>query len=148
MTLSSKGDTDMKRITAIALFSIASLATSIGAVAQQGMKANIPFDFTVGNTKMPAGEYKITSPGEHEVRLQSANNASIATVVSLHSNGERVPQNELVFLKYGNRYFLHRVLSASSSAMDVDIATGKAEKEARSQEARLHTRQEVLVAAR
>ena len=138
----------MKRITAIALFSIASLATSMGAVAQQGMRANIPFDFTVGNTKMPAGEYKITSPGEQEVRLQSASNASTATVVSLHSNAEPGPQSELVFLKYGNRYFLHRVLSASNSSMDLDIATGKAEKEARSEEARLNTRQEVLVAAR
>ena len=137
----------MKRITAIALFSIASLATSIGAVAQQGMKANIPFDFTVGNTKLPAGEYRITSI-EQEVRLQSANNASMATVVSLHSNVQPGSQSELVFLKYGNRYFLHRVLSASNSSMDLDIATGKAEKEARSEEARLNTRQEVLVAAR
>jgi hypothetical protein len=137
----------MKRITAIALFSIASLATSIGAVAQQGMKANIPFDFTVGNTKMPAGEYRITSI-EQEVRLQSANNASMATVVSLHSNVQPGSQSELVFLKYGDRYFLHRVLSASNSSMDLDIATGKSEKEARSEEARLRTGQEVLVAAR
>jgi hypothetical protein len=137
----------MKRITAIALFSIASLATSIGAVAQQGMKANIPFDFTVGNTKLPAGEYSITSV-EQVVRLRSADNSSIATVVSLHSNEEPGSQSELVFLKYGNRYFLHRVLSASISSMDLDIAAGKAEKEARSQEARLHTGQEVLVAAR
>ena len=137
----------MKRITAIALFSIVSLATSIGAVAQQGMKANIPFDFTVGNTKLPAGEYSITSV-EQVVRLRSADNSSIATVVSLHSNEEPGSQSGLVFLKYGNRYFLHRVLSASISSMDLDIATGKAEKEARSQEARLHTGQEVLVAAR
>jgi hypothetical protein len=120
----------------------------MGAVAQQGMRANIPFDFTVGNTQMPAGEYKITSPGEQEVRLQSASNASTATVVSLHSNAEPGPQSELVFLKYGDRYFLHRILSASNSAMDLDIAIGKAEKEARSEEARLHTGQEILVAAR
>jgi hypothetical protein len=32
--------------------------------------------------------------------------------------------------------------------MDLDIAIGKAEKEARSEEARLHTGQEILVAAR
>ena len=132
----------MKRITAIGLF-IASLATSIGAVAQQGKKANIPFDFTVGDTKLLAGEYTITSI-EQEVRLQSANNASMATVVSLHSNVQPGSQSELVFLKYGNRYFLHRVLSASNNSMDLDIATGKADKEARSEEARLRTGQEVL----
>ena len=138
----------MKRITAIALFTITSLATSIGAAAQQGMKANIPFDFTVGNTKLPAGEYTISSPDGQVVRLRSVDNASIATVVTLHSNAEPGPQSELVFLKYGNRYFLHRVLSASNSSMDLDIATGKAEKEARNLEARLNTRQQVLVAAR
>ncbi len=138
----------MKRITAIALFSISALAASIGAVAQQGMKANIPFNFTVGNTNLPAGEYTITSPVEQVIRLRSADNASTATVVSLHSNEEPGSQSKLVFLKYGNHYFLHRVLSASCSSMDLDIATGKAEKEARSAEAKLRTGQEVLVAAR
>ena len=138
----------MKRITALALLSIASLATTIGALAQQpGMKANIPFDFTVGNTKLPAGEYIVTSPTDQVIWLRSADNSSSATAVSLHSNAEPGSQSKLVFLQYGNRYFLHRILSASYSSMDLDIVTGKAEKEARS-EARLRTGQEVLVAAR
>ena len=53
----------MKRITASALFTITLLQPPIGAAAQQGMKY-IPFDFTVGNTKLPAGEYT-TSPRQY-----------------------------------------------------------------------------------
>ena len=53
----------MNRISAIALLTISSLATCTAAIAQQPtLKTNIPFDFTVGNTWMPAGEYRISSP--------------------------------------------------------------------------------------
>ena len=137
----------MKHITSLALLSIACLSTCVGAAAQ-GMKANIPFDFTVGNTKLPAGQYRISSPVDQVIRLQSADNASVATVVSLQSWQEPGTTNELVFRKYGDRYFLHSVLSRSSSRMNLDIAPGKAEKEARTAEAKLHTGHEVLVAAR
>jgi hypothetical protein len=139
----------MKRITALALFAIAALATSTGAFAQQpGMKANIPFDFTVGNTWLPAGEYTISSPLQSVIAVRNADRTSAATVVSNHSNYEAGKGSKLVFLKYGDRYFLHRVLCSSNSAMNLDITSGKAEKEARLQEAKLHTSQEVLVAAR
>ena len=138
----------MKRITALALFSLAFLASYTAATAQQpGMKAKIPFDFTVGNTWLPAGEYTISSPLEEVIRLQNAGNTSAATVVSFHSDQESRSGSELVFLKYGDRYFLHRVLCPSNSAMNLDIAAGKAEKEARIQEAKLHSGHEVLVAA-
>ena len=139
----------MKRITALALFTIASLASFSAATAQQPeMRAKIPFDFTVGNTWLPAGEYTITSPLQGEVRLQNARNASTVTVVSRHSNHYSVSVNELVFLRYGDRYFLHCVLGGSNSDMNLDIASGKAEKEAAIQEAKLDAGHEVLVAAR
>jgi hypothetical protein len=139
----------MKRITALALLTIASLASYSSANAQErGMKANIPFDFTVGNTWLPAGEYTIYSPAQQVIRLHNADNTSAATVVSSHSNYEAGSGSKLIFLKYGDRYFLHRVLCPANSALNLDIAQGKAEKEARTQEAKLHTGNEVLVAAR
>jgi hypothetical protein len=40
----------MKRISAIALFTIATLAAATGLAAQESaVKANIPFNFTVGD---------------------------------------------------------------------------------------------------
>jgi hypothetical protein len=139
----------MKRIIALALFTIASLASYTSATAQQpGMRAKIPFDFTVGNTWLPAGEYTITSPLQSEVRLQNTNNAFTVTVVSTHSNHYSVSVSELVFLRYGDRYFLHCVLGGPNSDMNLDVTSGKAEKEAGMQEATLQNGHEVLVAAR
>jgi hypothetical protein len=138
----------MKRISTL-VFSIACLALSIGAAAQQpGMKANIPFNFTVGDTNLPAGEYTISSPIDQVIRLRSSDNATGATVVSLHCSEAPGSNSTLVFRRYGDRYFLHRVLSASYSSMDLDVPSGKAEKEARSSVAKLQAKQEVLVAAR
>lgn len=139
----------MKRIMTLALFSTVCLTTWIGAAAQEPrMTANIPFDFTVGHTKMPAGKYRISSPADWVLRLQSADDTSAANIVSLRSGEAPGTTSELVFRKYGDRYFLHRVVSASIDALNVEIAPGKAEKEARQAQAKLHTGQDVLVAAR
>jgi hypothetical protein len=47
----------MKRLSAIALFTIVTLVAATGLVAQQpASKANIPFNFSVGDTSVPAGE--------------------------------------------------------------------------------------------
>ena len=50
----------MKRITAIALFAIASFAVADKSFAQgPTVQATVPFDFTVGNKLLPAGTYTI-----------------------------------------------------------------------------------------
>src|ERR1700743_433439 len=56
----SKGDTVMKRITAIALLAIANLAVAGTSFAQsKTVQAKVPFDFTVGNKLLPSGTYTI-----------------------------------------------------------------------------------------
>jgi hypothetical protein len=141
----------MNRISAIGLLTIASLATCTGAIAQQpAVKANIPFDFTVGNTWMPAGEYTISSPYRQVIQLRSADLAKTATVVSTQSFHESRSGSKLVFDKYGDQYFLHRLLCPSAASLNLDVAQGKAEKRARdrSLEAKLHNGQETMVAAK
>lgn len=121
----------MNRILAIASLSLATLAPSAGAFAQQ-LKANIPFDFTVGNTTMPAGEYTIWSPVRNFVDLRNADHGSTATIVGNQSHHEAKAKSggELVFARYGNQYFLDSVLCPGVSALNLDIAKGKAEKKA------------------
>ena len=142
----------MNRISAISLLTIGSLASCAGAIAQQpAMKANIPFNFTVGNTWMPAGEYTISAPMREVLEFQSADHAHIATVVSAESHDESNSGSKLVFEKYGNEYFLHRVLCPTVSELNLDVATGKTEKAARkhSLEAKNPDKgQETLVAAK
>ena len=142
----------MNRILAIATLSIASLAPSAGAFAQQ-LKANIPFDFTVGNTTMPAGEYTISSSHRNFVDLRSANRTLMATVGGSQSYNEAKSSSggELVFARYGDQYFLDTVLCPSVNALNLDITKGKAEKRAhtRSLEAKIRNEgQKTLVAMR
>ena len=141
----------MNRISAVTLLAVASLATCGRAIAQQSIiKANIPFNFTVGNTWMPAGEYTISSPLQHMVQLQSADHAKTVEIVSSQSYNESRSGSELVFDKFGDQYFLHRVLCPRITSLNLDVPQGKAEKEARSRslEANLHNREEILVAAK
>ena len=139
----------MNRISAIGLLTIASLATCTGAIAQQ-LKANIPFGFTVGNTWMPAGEYTISSPLRQVVQVRSVDLAKIATIVSSQGYNESRSGSKLVFDKYGDQYFLRRVLSSSIASLNLDIPQGKAEKTARSRslEAKVHNGEETMVAAK
>jgi hypothetical protein len=141
----------MKRISELALLIIGSMATCSGAIGQQAaIKANIPFDFTVGNTWMPAGEYTISSPLQQVVQLRSAGLAKTATIVSSQSFHESSSGSELVFDKYGDQYFLHRVECPAIASLNLDVPRGKAEKQARTRslEAKLHNGEEVLVAAK
>ena len=139
----------MNRISAIGLLTIASLATCTGAIAQQ-LKANIPFGFTVGNTWMPAGEYTISSPLRQVVQVRSVDLAKIATIVSSQGYNESRSGSKLVFDKYGDQYFLRRVLSPNFASLNLDVPQGKAEKTARSRslEAKVHNGEETMVAAK
>ncbi len=139
----------MNRISAIALLTISSLATCTAAIAQQPtVKANIPFDFTVGNTWMPAGEYRISSPLREVVEVRSADLTRTAEIASSESHIELGSGSKLVFDKYGDQYFLRHVLCPSVASLNLDIPQGKAEKNARSLEAKRHSGEQTMVAAK
>jgi len=138
----------MKRISAIALFTIATLAASTGLFAQQrGVKANIPFNFTVGEQSMPAGEYTISSPSRHVIQVRSTDGKHFGMVVGSQGYHEQRERPALVFDKCGEYYFLHRILSPENSTLNLDIALGKAEKRVQTREAMLGRQEQILVAA-
>jgi hypothetical protein len=146
---SPRGETHMNRISAITLLTLASVATCTGAIAQDpSLKANIPFDFTVGNTWMPAGEYTISSPTREVLTLKSAQH--IVSIVTSQSYNESASGSKLVFDKYGDQYFLHEVLCPSVASLNLDVAPSKAEKKAheRAIEAKLPGDAQTMVAAR
>jgi hypothetical protein len=112
----------MKKL-ALSLFGALSMLLLGGSALAQTVhiRLTVPFDFTVGNKTLSAGDYELRSAGQpdnpgmllicrmggpiemyiHASDLQSTNNAS---------------QTKVVFRHYGNLYFLSQVWTAGTHA--------------------------------
>ncbi|HEY1985520.1 MAG TPA: hypothetical protein VGG85_08925 [Terracidiphilus sp.] len=138
----------MKHFPAVALLVLAAVSAVPGALAQEHtLKANIPFNFTVGETSLPAGEYRLSAPAAGLVRIHSEDGLLTATVATVKGFNETKGSSKLVFDRYGSQYFLHRILCPTAGRMNVEIPAWKLEKRARSREAKLESGKQVLVAA-
>jgi len=110
---------------------LAVMAAAQVTKAQQAVIVNVPFDFTAGDAKLPAGEYTVGKSSSDSPVLKIAradgSDAVLVPSIATQSNG---PQSEskLVFHKYGDRYFLAQVWSAGS-ARGRQLMKSDAEKE-------------------
>ena len=102
---------------------------SLGAQSIR-LQATIPFDFHIGKTLMPAGEYVVTH-SEGMLWLKTYTGKPKAANVIVHgtqkgSNGGT--SNKLVFNRYGEEYFLSRVYQLGETT-GLAVPPGKIEKE-------------------
>lgn len=101
---------------ALSLFGMLSMLLLGGSAYAQAVhvRITVPFEFTVNNKTLPAGQYEVLSagllnPSVLEIRrpdglLQTYVNASDRPQSSNSSN-----QTKLVFRQYGNMYFLSQL---------------------------------------
>jgi len=91
----------------IGILAVTAEAQSVNGVS---IRANIPFEFSVGDKLLPAGEYRIqqVDPSSDVVMLQIANaNGEARVLVRVQSMRARdTNRTELVFNRYGSSYFL------------------------------------------
>jgi hypothetical protein len=125
----------MKHLTAIALFIAATFITAGKAIAQDyAVQATIPFNFTVNGSQLPAGNYTlgsdITNP--RILKISDRTQHVHVMVLAMPSADEKRKANQLVFHKYGDQYFLSEIRS-QESAINVQLATSKQEKRARTE---------------
>lgn len=79
------------------------------------LDAHIPFGFHVGNTKLPAGDYRIRTIDDSDLKLMEISSvdgsmSALFDVEGIRSND--VPANsELIFNKYGDQYFLSKLFN-------------------------------------
>lgn len=90
------------------------MALVVGSAFGQTMvRAQIPFDFTVGNSTLPAGEYVVSQfvPGDGTVmEIRSANSGAHIYVQTSATESAKAPaENKLVFRRYGDQYFLSQI---------------------------------------
>jgi hypothetical protein len=110
----------IKRLTMLSLVSMFTLCAAVASANAQlsyPIKAKIPFDFSVGDKKLPAGEYtfgRISRFSGRTTMLVSSVDASTHVFQSTFGAQVFTPKNEstLVFHKYGDQYFLEQIWSA------------------------------------
>jgi hypothetical protein len=107
----------MKNLRSV-LFVLAAILLVPAVRAQQNpVKAEVPFDFVVGDRAYPAGEYTLKSALENSgiIRLDNTQEV-IGRFISSIKCENRVPSNEtkLVFHRMGGHYFLYQVWVAGS----------------------------------
>lgn len=136
----------MKRITAIALFTLANLVTAGSVLAEDpSASVTVPFAFTVGTKLLPSGTYTISlQEGSPELLLIRNSAQGIAVFTPAHADARQSKHGELVFHKYGDQYFLTEIL-CSSCNVNMEIPTSKLEKN-QLQKANLQGSGQVLVA--
>lgn len=107
-----------KRVLVMAsLFALSIMAVAQVALAQESMVANIPFEFSVGKTTLPAGEYSVRkSITNSDVLLIQRTDQSASLYVPSNSAvaSETPSDSKLVFHRYGDRYFLSQVWTAGN----------------------------------
>jgi len=139
----------MKRTTAITLLAIANLALAGTSFAQSnGVRATVPFDFTVGTKLLPPGTYTIQKKSINaNVILIESHDKPIATFYLVNPDGNRSPNGgKLLFHKYGGQYFLSEIL-CDQADMNVEIPPSKTEERVQRQQATLNSSSQVVVAA-
>jgi hypothetical protein len=108
-----------------ALFTFAANAQTLSG----RLSADVPFAFTAGSAKLPAGHYEIDSPSPNVIRLSTADkSASAMLLVNSAVRGNSDNTAKLVFNRYGERSFLSSVWSPGA-ASGVSVKPSAVERE-------------------
>ncbi len=104
-----------KRVHLILMMSVVAVTLVAPLMAQSvRLTANIPFEFTIGNKTLPAGEYMIMNGSDPYMLIFQGMKEHVGALAL--TNREEVISTEhpqtvtrLEFNKYGDHYFLSRV---------------------------------------
>jgi len=98
----------------VSMFALLGAVTSANAQLRNPIRAKIPFDFNVGEKKLPAGEYIFRRVSDFSnTNTMSVKNVdgSVHLFKSTLEAQVLTPKNQsvLVFHKYGDQYFLEQI---------------------------------------
>lgn len=83
------------------------------------VEADIPFQFHAGDARLPAGKYVIRMVDDSDLKIMeiSKPDGSVAALFQVHSaEANSTPRKtELIFNRYGNKYFLEKVFDEGES---------------------------------
>jgi hypothetical protein len=112
----------------VTLVVIAALSIAGFAGLDRSVEANIPFDFMVNGEQLPAGKYTVeTGSARSTVTVRNWKAKRAAGAISQNFEVRPGSKPRLVFHRYGNQYFLAKVITYSTG---IELPKSKAEREA------------------
>ncbi len=101
---------------------IAAILTVFAVVATSAfaqsltLRASIPFAFTTGDNRLPAGDYRLSiDPIFHRMLVQQEGGPAMYLTTTAVREPKNVTKAALVFNQYGNHYFLHAIYDPARS---------------------------------
>ena len=108
----------LKGLTMLMLVVVLALAAAVASANAQSANrvvATIPFDFSVGYKKLPAGDYSVQAINNTNntlmIRSADARQAAVRLTNEIRRSKKNDTHARLVFHRYGERYFLAEVWS-------------------------------------
>jgi len=112
----NKRKNGVRRLLSFLVLSVFALTIFAGKACAQivgDLDVNIPFQFHAGNAKFPAGKYRIHMLDDSDLsvmEIATADGSTSALFQVQQSDANAAPaKSELIFNKYGNRYFLAKL---------------------------------------
>jgi len=115
-------------LTATALMTIGAASA---AHAQERIEAKVPFAFIVHGVKLPAGSYTVTEDANLSgvCRIASADGRHAIYVMTTAADDRPEAQPELRFKKFGDQYFLSRVVSWDGEEREIVLTKSIVDRE-------------------
>ena len=102
-------------LAAVTVLGVALTIVPVHAQSGSRVLANIPFDFSVGNTTLKAGSYTIEQLDSGIVALSSKDGREHQFALTAPSDSDQQSQEpHLVFIRYGSEAFLKSVVLPGS----------------------------------
>ncbi len=124
----------MKAFAAIALVVLTVGCTARLQAQDHEVRADVPFNFAVGNKQLPAGHYIFLTQPSYTLVIRNADYQLTILTRTEDAGDVKGYSNKLVFNKYGDHYFL-REIRCPSIAMNVELRQSRLEKKIRVQTA-------------
>ena len=112
----NKRKTSVQQLLSVLVLSVFALTIFAGKAHAQivgDLDVDIPFQFHAGNARLPAGKYRIHVLDGSDLtvmEITSADGSTSALFQVQESDANSAPaKSELIFNKYGNRYFLAKL---------------------------------------
>ena len=115
-----------KQIVKLCLFAGASFAAAVPGFSQSEILVKVPFDFTVGATAMPAGEYALREDSSGIVFITAQGIRKTIGVLTSAENPNTTNETALRFDKVNGKYTLSTVsMFAEPSRRIVPVSAKK-----------------------